>query len=280
MLIVQISDLHLRTDGVPIKDLVNAEAALAACVDHIQHLTPTPNIVLVTGDLVQKDAPELNYREVHHILDDLPCPWVAIPGNHDERVPMREILSPGGHVPAEGTFLHQVIETYPLRLIGLDTKRDDANEGRLCAERLDWLKARLDEQPDRPTLIFMHHPPFATGVEFLDGHFHKFEGAAELKTLLKGYSNIAGVICGHVHRQVQTCFAGTLATVAPGVQFQMGLDFSPGAQSSLVLEPSSVALYHWSETGGLVAHLSPIGDFGPRYPIDTKARGIMLTLGM
>ena len=36
------------------------------------------------------------------------------------------------------------------------------------APRLGWLKARLDEQPDRPTFIFMHHPPFPTGLQHMD----------------------------------------------------------------------------------------------------------------
>lgn len=280
MLIVQISDLHLRTDGVPIKDLVDSEQALTACVDHVNHLTPIPDIVLVTGDLVQKDAPVKDYESLRRILDGLPCRWVAIPGNHDDRDLMLSTLGPGGHVVADGEFLHLTLEAFPLRLIGLDTKKDDSNAGELCPRRLAWLADRLAEAPDRPTLIFMHHPPFATGVDFLDGHFHQFEGVKELEALLRRRSNIQGVIAGHVHRQVQTCFAGVLACVAPGVQFQMSLDFSPGAQSSLVLEPSSVVLYHWSEETGLVAHLSPIGDFGPRYPTDSRAREIMLTLGM
>ncbi len=30
-------------------------------------------------------------------------------------------------------------------------------------ERLAWLDAKLALAPDRPTLIFMHHPPFRTG---------------------------------------------------------------------------------------------------------------------
>ena len=276
MLIVQISDLHLRTDGVPIKDLVDSEKALADCVDHINHLTPLPDIVLVTGDLVMREAPQLDYTAVKRMLDDLPCPWVAIPGNHDQRAPMREVL--GDHVTRDGPFMHMVIDDHPLRLIGLDTKHDGGNEGRLCAERLAWLAARLDEAPDRPTLIFMHHPPFATGIEYLDGHFHKFEGAGELDALLRRHDNIEGVICGHVHRQMQTRFGGTIACVAPGVQYQMSLNFSPGAESSLVLEPSSVVLYYWTPDAGIVAHLSPIGEYGPRYPVDSRAREIIMDL--
>ena len=41
-------------------------------------------------------------------------------------------------------------------------------EGYLCAERLAWLEQRLAEAPERPTLIFMHHPPFLTGLAPLD----------------------------------------------------------------------------------------------------------------
>ena len=55
-----------------------------------------------------------------------------------------------------------------MRLIGLDTVVPGKGHGEMDAPRLAWLKARLDEQPDRPTFIFMHHPPFPTGLQHMD----------------------------------------------------------------------------------------------------------------
>ncbi len=283
MIVSQLSDIHLRVDGVPLKDVIDSEAALKAAVAHVNRMTPPPDIVLVTGDLVQRDSPEAvrrrSYAALVDRLDRLPCRWVAIPGNHDDRDAMREALAPGGHVPAHEGFLQHDLDAHPLRLIGLDSKADDGNQGHLCAERLGWLEARLAARPDHPTLIFLHHPPFATGVGYLDQHYHRFKGASDLAAIIGRHRQVRGLICGHVHRAAQCCLAGVLASAAPAVPFQMSLDFSPAAPSSLVREPSAVPLFRWSDDGGLIAHSSPVGDFGPRYPNDAAARRIMLTLG-
>jgi Icc protein len=41
-------------------------------------------------------------------------------------------------------------------------------QGLMCQARLDWLEHQLLAQPDEPTLLFMHHPPFETGIEHMD----------------------------------------------------------------------------------------------------------------
>ena len=53
-----------------------------------------------------------------------------------------------------------------MRLIALDTLVR-ASHGELCEERLAWLEARLGES-DRPTVLFMHHPPFDCGIDAFD----------------------------------------------------------------------------------------------------------------
>ena len=36
--------------------------------------------------------------------------------------------------------------------------------GALCEDRLRWIDRALAAAPGRPTLVLMHHPPFATGI--------------------------------------------------------------------------------------------------------------------
>ena len=73
------------------------------------------------------------------------------------------------YLPRDGGFLQYCVEDWPLRLIALDTIIPGEPGGRLCEQRLAWLAARLAEQPERATLIMMHHPPFATGIGHMDG---------------------------------------------------------------------------------------------------------------
>ena len=163
MLIAQISDLHVRADGKPLSGVVDTRAALDACIDHVAGLDPRPDLVLATGDLTQDGLPE-DYALLRAAFGRLPMPVFAIPGNHDSRAALREAFADEGYLPETGAFLHYAVDRYPLRLIGLDTVIAGEVGGRACPARLRWLEERLSEQPGRPTVIFMHHPPFATGI--------------------------------------------------------------------------------------------------------------------
>lgn len=261
MLIAQISDFHHRTDGRLIKDKVDPEAVLAMCIDHLAAFEPRPDVVLVTGDIHNK-ASDPDYGAVRRHLDRLEIPVYVIPGNHDDREGLRRAFADVGYLPTEGSFLHYVVDDHPVRLVALDTVVAGSYRGRLCEERLAWLETRLAEAPERPTVLFMHHPPFKTGIRFMDKA--PFEGAAELEDIVSRNPQVERLLCGHLHRPVETRFGGTVASVAPSIAFQMSLDLRPDAPSSFVLEPPAIPIFLWTAETGLVAHLSVIGDFGPR----------------
>lgn len=260
MIIVQISDLHLRAGGKPLKGSIDSEATAAACMDHLEGLRPRPDLVLATGDLAQKGKRK-DYRALRGMFDRLPMPVYVIPGNHDHRARMREAFADLGYLPEEGEFLHYTVEDFPLRLIGLDTLIPGRDGGELCAARLSWLEERLAEQPERPTVIFMHHPPFDTGVAYMDKW--GFGGAAEAQRMVRRQRRVEWVVCGHMHRPVHVGWAGTVASTAPGIAFQMTLDLRRDAPSGLILEPPACPLFLWTPEGGMIGHLGPIGDFGP-----------------
>ena len=160
-------------------------------------------------------------------------------------------------------FLQYTIEDLPVRLIALDTLVPGKGHGELCAERLDWLEARLGES-DRPTVLFMHHPPFDCGIEFFDGMRLK-QGGPRLAELVRRHGNVERVMCGHVHRPIQVRWAGTMASIAPSTAHQATLDLHEGAPLSMKMEPPAIALHLWRPGTGLVTHVSYIGTYdGPR----------------
>src|SRR5512132_820510 len=105
MLIAQISDLHLRTDGSLMHGRIDTRAALANCVAHVNGLDPRPDLVLATGDLADLALPE-DYRVLRAMLDGLAMPVYVIPGNHDDRGALRASFDDFGYLPSEGPFLH------------------------------------------------------------------------------------------------------------------------------------------------------------------------------
>ncbi len=258
MIFVQISDLHLRADGQKLKKIINSKKTLAAAIRHLKAFEPAPDLVLATGDLVHKGTGK-NYRALRRRLDKLKLPVYVIPGNHDDRELLRDTFADWGYLPKEGEFLHYTVEDHPLRLIGLDTVTPGSDGGSMCSQRLQWLDARLAESPQRPTVIFMHHPPFKTGVDFMDRP--PFMGATEMETVVRRHPQVERVICGHVHRPIDLGWGGAVATVAPSIAFQMTLALAQETPSSFVVEPPALPIFLWRPDTGIIGHMSVIGNF-------------------
>jgi 3',5'-cyclic AMP phosphodiesterase CpdA len=256
VLIAQISDMHLRACGRLLHGEVDTAQALAAAIDHLLGLVPAPDLVLATGDLTDFARPE-DYRALRLALDRLPMPVYVIPGNHDEREALRAAFADQGYLPATGEFLHYAIDGWPLRLVGLDTVIPGEVGGGLCAARLAWLDARLGEQPERPTLIFMHHPPVPTGIGFMDTP--PFAGRAALKALLARHRQVRQIIAGHVHRTIHIPWDGVAVAVAPSTAYQMALAIQPGDGFFLTDQPAAMLLWLWPEADDGGDAVGPVG---------------------
>jgi len=262
MILAQITDTHIKPEGRLAYRRVDTTAYLARAVQHLLALDPKPDVVLATGDLVDAGLPE-EYQRLRALLAPLPMPVYVIPGNHDEREAMRAAFADHAYLPRTG-FLHYVVEQWPLRLIGLDTVLPGKTGGLMCAERLAWLDARLAEAPDRPTLIFMHHPPFSTGIEQMD--VFGLDNAQAMREVVRRHPQVESVVCGHVHRPIQVRWAGTIASTAPSTGHQVALDIREHGALQWVMEPPACLLHLWRPGVGVVSHTSYIGDYGGPQP--------------
>ncbi|WP_110707498.1 phosphodiesterase [Salinicola sp. CR57] len=261
MLIAQLTDLHIRRPGQKAYRVVETDRYLPPAVAALNALAPRPDVVLITGDATDFGRPE-EYATLAEQLQPLEIPWYLIPGNHDDRQAMRDAF-PDHDYLGGGPFIQYTIERFPLRLLALDTLVPGESRGELCAERLEWLAARLAEQPERPTLIFMHHPPFATGIAHMDAI--GLAGAAEMAAIVADYPNVERIICGHVHRTIFQRFAGTLASCCPSTAHQVALDLREDGPSAFVMEPPGYQLHLW-RANELITHHGVIGDHAGPYP--------------
>jgi 3',5'-cyclic AMP phosphodiesterase CpdA len=257
VLIAQITDTHIKGEGVLAYGRIETSGFLARAVDHILHLETRPDVVLATGDLVDAGSPA-EYARLRHLLAPLPMPVYLIPGNHDDRDALRATFADRRYMPSEG-FIQYVVDDGPLRLIAIDTLIPGAPGGRVDRERLAWLDARLGEAPSKPTAIFMHHPPFKTAIDFMDGI--GLDGADEMAEIVRRHPQVERVLCGHLHRSIQARWAGTLAMTAPATAHQVGLDVQRENGLSVTLEPPGYALHLWRPDIGLVSHVANVGDF-------------------
>ena len=69
-LIVQLSDVHVRGKGERYKDIVDSNLMLEQAIEHLHKLDRKPDLVLLTGDLVDYGRPN-EYANAVDILSAL-----------------------------------------------------------------------------------------------------------------------------------------------------------------------------------------------------------------
>ena len=260
MIIGHITDFHIAEPGDPFDVRYAPARYLERAVAHILALAKQPDVILATGDLTQTATPEA-YQRLRELLAPLEVPVYVLPGNHDDRDNFRAAFHDHVYLPKEG-FIQYVIEDYPVRLVALDTVIEGEVGGELCAERLAWLDARLAEAPEHPTLILMHHPPFLSGIAGMDENRDGMGliGADAFGAIIARHPQVERIVCGHLHRPIESRWYGTLARTASSTVHQFALDLATGGLTR-VLEPAAVDLHVWLPGQGLVSHTSFIGDF-------------------
>ncbi len=213
MIVAQLSDTHILSHDTDRPAAELRADCLARCVADINRLAP--DAVVLTGDTVQHGRPD-EYARLRDLLAPLAAPLHVIPGNRDDADGMRAAFPDHAYLPQGNGFLHYVIEDFEVRLVGIDSTLASERKGRFCGERQEWLDGVLAAQPDRPTLLFIHHPPFDVGDHYVGGYRRAGEAAA-LESIVRRHAQVAGLLCGHVHWPVSRNWAGTEARIMPSV---------------------------------------------------------------
>lgn len=249
MLVAQVTDPHVSLPGARLFGGYDPAEALRAVVARLVALRPRPDFVFFTGDLTEGGKPA-EYAHFLALIADLDLPAAAIPGNHDRRDAFLTGLQGSRlRIGTDPNWLHLAIEGLPLRLIGLDTLGLEGEAGGLLDEgRLAWLERRLDEAPGVPALIFMHHPPFRTGLPSIDRWMLANPGP--LAATVARHDTVRRVACGHGHRTAETRFGGTAAGICPSVAWATPL-FDPAARAPLVPQAPGFQLHLWDPAFGL-----------------------------
>lgn len=264
MILAQISDTHIDEAETLVYGHFDTSSALSRAIEVLNAMDPQPDLVLHTGDIASHGSVS-RYRRFVEIMAALDAPYAVIPGNHDERAALSEVLGGTPALPTQGDFLHYTIDDLPVRIICCDSVIQDETPGELCAARLTWLEEQLDADPARPTIIALHHPPFYTGMTGTTAKGLKNGGKA-LADLVRRHSQVVRVLAGHVHRPITTSFGGTLAFACPTTCYPFGLDTGPERELNVVHEPPGIGIHLWLEDASpdgadLVSHVLPVGDW-------------------
>jgi 3',5'-cyclic AMP phosphodiesterase CpdA len=251
LLVAQISDTHIlaRTSDEPAVQL-RAEC-LRRCVEDINR--HRPDAVVFTGDTVQHGQPE-EYAHLRELLAPLKAPLYLVPGNRDDKQALRRAFGDTAYLSDTADFINYTIEDYDVRLVGIDSTLPGERKGRFCEQRQAWLDKTLREQPDRPTLLFIHHPPFDVGTHYVGGYRDPAEAKA-LADIASRHASILGLLCGHVHWPVECDWAGTQARIMPSV----AVDLRKGVDEIEAREHPIYLLHRLTGEVGIVSQARRVG---------------------
>ncbi|WP_156839668.1 metallophosphoesterase [Novosphingobium aquimarinum] len=256
MLIAQITDIHVGFDRG------NADEhnlrRLRAVLNRLNDGPDRPDLLLLTGDLTEYGDRE-SYALLQEALQDCAYPVWPAAGNHDMRSALIEAFP---QVPAQDGFVQYVLDYPAISIIVIDTLEEGRHGGAFCEVRADWLEKALAPRADRPCIIVMHHPPFESGIAWLDS------GAEEpwiqrFATTVAGHDQVVAILSGHLHRPISTVWNGIALTVAGSTAPLAALDLTaiditrPDGRAMISNEPPVLTLHRW-DGRRLISHMEGV----------------------
>lgn len=235
--VLQITDLHLKADASALWRGRNVQHSLDAVLKLANEDTHwPPDLILVTGDIVDDETPEgyqRTYQRLAKLLrdrlgDKAKSTRIAyIPGNHDDPEILSESCEALG-IEGCGSF-----ELPNWQIIQLDSTLPNNCDGELGNQQLDMLKLALNNSQQAHILITLHHPLVNLASQWMDEMRVKDADAFfEIVTGFNALSDHSGrsieaVIWGHAHQQTDLEKSGIRLLGAPAagpVQFTVGSD--------------------------------------------------------
>jgi 3',5'-cyclic-AMP phosphodiesterase len=203
-----LADTHISVDpdlvypgtkwpGSPVKESehewVNMAECLAQAAKSVMALNPRPAHLIVNGDCALSNGKEAEYKQFLGLVEPIRAAGITVHvtiGNHDNRENLWKLLPflKKEHMGVQAG----VIELPHANLVLLDSGR----KGTLGDKQLNWLAKQLDEQADKPALIFGHFNPYPNrGVRPIPG----MGDGSSLLRLLAERKHARAYVYGHTH---------------------------------------------------------------------------------
>ena len=203
-----LADTHIGVDpnrvypgtkwpGSPVKESEHESVNMSNCLvqtgKSVIALNPRPAHLIVNGDCAFSNGREAEYRQFLRLVEPIRAAGITIHvtiGNHDNRENLWKLLP---FLKKEQMGVQaDVIKLPHANLVLLDSGK----KGILGNQQLDWLAKQLDEQADKPALIFAHYNPYPNrGVRPIPG---MRDGSSLLK-LLAARKHAKAYFYGHTH---------------------------------------------------------------------------------
>ncbi len=213
---IQITDPHLFSHVGGELLGINTQDTFSQVLKEIQQSSFSYEFILATGDLVQDRAKE-SYARFCQQIKALQKPVFWTTGNHDYLPDMYEVLGQyaGDIYPHKHILLGD-----KWQILLLDSQVYGFPYGELSQGQLNWLATKLEQFPQRYSLIILHHHILSTNSAWLDQH--NLRNAQEFADVLVPFKQVKGILYGHIHQEVDRQWQGyqVMATPSTCIQFK------------------------------------------------------------
>lgn len=257
--VLQFSDTHIVPEGARVSGRLETAGALGRLVDRIVSIRDqigAIDAVLVSGDLSDDGSAE-SYDRFRALMAPLGAPLLVIPGNHDARAPMRTVFNDS--LPAQGP-LNWSRSVGDVTVIGLDTLVEGQGAGALSGTTLAFLRDALTRAAGSPVLLALHHPPFQSGIGFMDDI--GLTNSTEFRDAVADYQGELRIVCGHIHCMMVSGVAGQTAISCPSPCSTFAFDRRSDAPVGFMALEDGCLLHRWN--GGFQSvRIGPVAGPGP-----------------
>jgi Icc protein len=211
--LIQLTDTHIFSSEGKDFDGINTLDSLKQVITHVQGQHWPPDAILMTGDLVHEPL-TVAYQRLLAVLQELQIPIVCLAGNHDVPDLMQEILHTENISTAKSIFFNN------WHILMLNTFLANTHSGNLAPEELQFLEQQLQSNPDKFTLVCLHHPPVKIDSPWMDAMGLK--NPEDLFSIIDDHTHIKGILWGHIHQEFMLTRNGMLLMATPStcVQFK------------------------------------------------------------
>jgi 3',5'-cyclic AMP phosphodiesterase CpdA len=212
--IIHLSDLHIPPKPGQKVNGFDTMTSFQHVMGVLETMEVQPNLFILSGDLADHE-PHESYERLRRLLDNLyafKVPVLLSIGNHDQRRPFHRVMLRQIILDDDHRFYYSTIID-GFKIVILDTKANDGEDGDLDRAQLDWLDAELNHAGEKGTIIVMHHPPLLLDRCYLRNVDVFGEILAQHQVTL--------ILCGHLHKNSIGYFQGIPVAVAPAASFSI-----------------------------------------------------------
>lgn len=193
---LHLTDLHVTDPALSDPGLASdTVATLEKVIAMVNAMQPQPAFVAISGDLTNRGE-EQSYRLLRAMLERIEAPLVLALGNHDTRPGFYRGMLDREGVPME-PYCHEAVHA-GIHVVTLDSSIPGKVSGAITPDQFEFLASALDNHPELPKLLMIHHPPALDEHTDLGWESIGWRDTLALAEAIEG-RNVIGILSGHIH---------------------------------------------------------------------------------